>query len=109
MERNQKLQDVARHPPCYHRAGWDNDDIRAGYQNVAALATFYNVSTDYIFGVTDNRQHRHIEIDVLSLSDSAIEALKSKKLNNRLVSELLPHPDFQQLLNAVEVYIDQKL
>ena len=35
--------------------------------------------------------------------------LKSKKLNNRLVSELLSHADFQQLINAIEVYIDKKM
>lgn len=55
-----------------------NEDNQASYQNVATLAKFYNVSTDYLFGVTDNRQHRHIEIDALSLSDSAIETLKEK-------------------------------
>lgn len=87
----------------------NDEDIRASYQDVAALALFYGVSTDYLFGITDNRQHRHIEIDALALSDSAIETLKSKRLNNRLVSELLSHEDFGQLLNAVEVYIDKKL
>lgn len=86
-----------------------NDDIRAGYQDIALLAKFYNVSTDYLFGLTDNRQHRNVEIDALVLSDSAIEVLKSKRLNNRLVSELLSHTDFQQLLSAMEVYIDKKL
>jgi hypothetical protein len=86
-----------------------DEDIRGGYQNVARLAEFYNVSTDYLFGVTDNRQHRNVEIDALSLSDNAIETLKNKKLNNRLVSELLSLDDFQQLLSAVEVYVDKTL
>ena len=76
---------------------------------MAALAKFYNVSTDYLFGITDNRQHRNIDIDALTLSDSAIEILKSKKLNNRLISELLSHTDFGQLIKAVEVYIDKKM
>jgi len=67
------------------------------------------VSTDYLFGITDNRQHRNIDIDVLAISDSAIEILKSKKFNNRLISELLSHADFGQLINAVEVYIDKKM
>lgn len=86
-----------------------NEDNQASYQSVATLAKFYDVYTDYLFGVTDNRQHRYIEIDALSLSDSAIELLKSKNLNNRLISELLSHADFQQLLNAIEVYIDKKM
>jgi len=65
------------------------------YLNMAALAKFYNVSADYLFGVTNNHQHRNVEIDTLSLSDGA--------------SELLSHPDFQQLINAIEVYIDKKI
>lgn len=86
-----------------------NEDIRIGYQDVAALAIFYGVSADYLFGLTDNRQHRHIAVDALHLSDPAIETLKGGKLNNRLVSELLAHPDFSRLLSAVEVYIDRKV
>ena len=85
------------------------EDNRASYQDVALLAKFYNVSTDYLFGLTDNRQHRHIEIDTLRLSDPAIEALKSGNFNNRLISEMISHPDFQPLLNAIEIYIDRKV
>jgi len=111
-ERKLKLQEVADLtgiPLATISRIESNDDNQASYQTVAALATFYNVSTDYLFGVTDNRQHRNIEIDALALSDSAIEILKSKKLNNRLISELLSHDDFGQLINAVEVYIDKKM
>ena len=84
------------------------DDIRVGYQDVAALAKFHDVSTDYLFGLTDNRQHRHIEVDALKLSDPTIETLTGEKFNNRLVSELLSHPDFPKLLNAIEICIDRK-
>ena len=111
-EKKLKLQDVADAtgiPLATLGRIESNEDNQANYQNIAALAKFYDVSTDYLFGVTDIRQHRHIEIDALSLSDSAVEVLKNKKLNNRLVSELLSHADFQQLLNAIEVYIDKKM
>ena len=111
-ERKVKLQEVADAtgiPLATLGRIESNEDNQASYQNVVALAAYYNVSTDYLFGLTDNRQHRNIEVDALSLSDSAIEVLKSKKLNNRLVSELLSHEDFGQLLNAIEVYIDRKL
>ena len=96
-ERKLKLQDVAEAtgiPLATLGRIESNEDNQTSYQSVAALAMFYNVSTDYLFGVTDNRQHRNIEVDSLSLSDCAIEVLKSKKLNNRLVSELLSHADF---------------
>ena len=39
-----------------------NDDHHASYTDVAALATFFGVSADYLFGQTDNRQHRNVEI-----------------------------------------------
>lgn len=85
------------------------EDMRVGYQDVVDLAKFYGVSTDYLFGLTDNRQFRHLEIDALRLSDLAIETLKDEKLNNRLVSEIITHPDFARLMEAVEIYIDQKV
>ena len=85
------------------------EDIRVGYQEVAVLARFYDVSADYLFDLTDNRQYRNVEIDTLALSDAAISALKDKKMNNRLISELLSHQDFQQLLGAIEIYIDRKV
>ena len=59
--------------------------------------------------MTDNRQYRHIKVDALKLSDAAIETLTGEKFNNRLVSELLSHPDFPKLLSAIEVYIDRKV
>ena len=85
------------------------EDVNVGYQDLVALAEFYDVSPDYLFGMTNNRKYRNVAIDELALSDSAIEVLKSKTLNNQLVSELLSHEDFQKLLSAMEGYIDKKL
>jgi transcriptional regulator with XRE-family HTH domain len=86
-----------------------DEDIRVGYQDVRDLARFYNVSADYLFGLTDNLQYRSIAVDDLKLSDVAIGTLKERKLNNRLVSELLSHPAAPQLFSAMEVYIDRKI
>ena len=86
------------------------EDMRVGYQDVAALAAFYGVSCDYLFGQTGNRQHRHVEMDKLRLSDAAIAVLlEDGKLNHRLVSELLAHDDFPALVRALEIYIDRKV
>jgi len=75
-----------------------DDDIRIGYQDIVVLARFYDVSADYLFGLTDNRQYRNAEIDGLRLSDEAIAVLKDGQLNNRLISEFLAHDDFPNLL-----------
>jgi transcriptional regulator with XRE-family HTH domain len=112
VERNMTLSDLAGAtgiPLSTLQRTEGQDDVRVGYQDIAALAKFYGVSADYLFGLTDNRQHRHIEIDALRLSDGAIEILKSETLNNRLVSELIAHPDFPRLMSAAEVYIDRKV
>jgi len=70
------------------------------------LTRFYGVSADYLFGLTDNRQYRNVEIDKLHLSDEAISVLSSDKFNNRLLSELISNPDFLDWLAALEVFID---
>jgi transcriptional regulator with XRE-family HTH domain len=86
-----------------------DEDIRVGYQDVETLARFHDVSADYLFGLTDLDQYRNIEIDKLRLSDEAIAVLRDGKLNNRLISELIAHADFPQLLSAMEIYIDRKV
>ena len=85
------------------------DDVRVGYQDIAALAKFYGVSANYLFGITGNRQHRHTGVDSLKLSDAAIGMLKGGDINNRLLSELISHPDFPKLMSAMEIYIDRKV
>ncbi|GHU81741.1 hypothetical protein FACS1894191_8670 [Clostridia bacterium] len=87
----------------------NDEDIRVGYQDIETLARFYDVSADYLFGLTDLQQYRNIEIDKLRLSDEAIAVLKDGKLNNRLISEFIAHADFPQLLSAMEIYIDRKV
>ena len=84
-------------------------DVRVGYQDIEVLKRFYDVSADYLFGLTDNRQHNNVEIGKLHLSDEAIAVLKEGKLNSRLISELLSHPGFPRLLIAMEIYIDGKV
>jgi transcriptional regulator with XRE-family HTH domain len=84
-------------------------EVRVGYQDIAALAKFYDVSADYLFGLTDNRQHRNIELDKLYLSDEAIAELQSGNLNNKMLSELITHPDFAELLVTMEVFVDRTI
>lgn len=40
-----------------------DEDMRIGYQNIEVLARFYGVSTDLLFGLTDNdKERREYEI-----------------------------------------------
>jgi len=108
-ERKLKLADVSEAtgiPTSTLQRFESEDTVRVGYQDIEVLTRFYEVSADYLFGLTDNRQYRNVEIDKLSLSDEAIAELMSGKFNNRLLSEVIAHPDFTDLLAAIEVYID---
>jgi len=50
------------------------------YTMVCKIAEFFNVSTDYLFGVMDDFNHVNIEISkITGLSNKAIEALKLNK------------------------------
>jgi len=86
-----------------------DDDYRTGYQDVRDLAKFYKISTDYLFGLTNNRIHYNIKLADLNLSDTAIKKLKNKKINTRLLSELIEHHDFFKLLVAIEIYLDKTI
>ena len=79
------------------------NDTRVGYQDIVALAKFYDVSADYLCGLTENLRFSNTAIDKLHLSDEAVAELMSDKLNTRLLSEIIVHPEFAELLAALEV------
>ena len=45
--------------------------------SIVTLAKFYGVSTDYLLGMTETKNHPDTELDALHLSDDAIEVLKA--------------------------------
>ena len=74
---------------------------------IVTLAKFYGVSTDYLLGLTENRNHPNTVLSELHLSDSALEVLKSGRVNPRLLSELICHPGFIRLMTDMEVCVDR--
>ena len=71
------------------------------------LAKFYGVSTDYLLGLTEQKNHPNTELDAPHLGDDAIEVLRTGKFNHRLLSELICHKDFQRFMLDAEIYIDR--
>ena len=74
---------------------------------IATLAKFYGVSTDYLMGVSENKNHPNTKLQALHLSDAMVELLSSGKINNRLLCELATHPNFLQLMVDMEIFIDR--
>lgn len=75
--------------------------------NIAILARFYGVSTDYLLGLAEQKNHPDTEVLDLHLSDEMLNILRSGKINNRLLCEIVTHNKFRRLLVDIEVYVDR--
>ena len=75
--------------------------------SMVELAKFYGVSTDYLLGLTEQKNHPNTELDALHLGDDTIEVLSTGKFNHRLLSELICHKDFQRFMLDAEIYVDR--
>ena len=88
--------------------GLENDIGRnVGYSRIVDLAKFFEVPTDYLLGFTESRITKNIELKELGLSDRAIEVLLAKQQDNELVSQLIEHAEFSNLINAIDIYVKQ--
>lgn len=83
-----------------------DEDKDISLRNLLVLADFYDVSTDYLLGRTENKNHPNADLSELHLSDTMIDLLRSRKINARLLCEMAAHPDFVKLLADIEIYVD---
>lgn len=74
---------------------------------VLKLAEFYGVTTDYLLGASENKNPVNADVSVLHLQDKTVEILKSGKLNNQLICEMIEHEEFPMFLVDAEIYIDR--
>ena len=65
------------------------------------------MTTDYLLGVSEQKNHSDTELSALHLSDDAIDVLKAGKFNPRLLSEIISHHDFQKMMLDAEIYVDR--
>ena len=70
------------------------------------LADLYHVDVGYLLGLRENRKHTSVSFDDLHLSDQALKVLCDGSINNRLLSELIAHPEFARLMADMEIYVD---
>ncbi len=77
------------------------------HRAVITLAEFYGVTTDYLLGLVEQKNHPDAEVLDLHLSDEMINLLKSGEINNRLLCEIVTHNAFRRLLADIEIYVDR--
>ena len=86
---------------------YETDDYKEiSHKAIITLADFYGVTSDYLLGLTENREQHLFPIDELGLDDETVDLLKSGKLNVRLICEMIKHPDFINFLSDMEIYVD---
>ena len=86
---------------------YETDDYKEiTHKAIVILADFYGVSSDYLLGLTENREHHSFPVDELGLDDTTIDLIKSGKLNVRLICEMIKHPEFTNFLSDLEIYVD---
>ena len=74
--------------------------------NLWILAKYYNVTSDYLLGLTETRQPSPLSTDSLRISDDAIKVLQDGKYNPLLLSEILTNDNFLRLMVDAEIYVD---
>ena len=75
--------------------------------SIVTLAKYYGVSTDYLMGMTETKNHPNADLHDLHLNDDMIALLKSGKLNTRLLCEMALHKDFQRMMVDIEIFVDR--
>ena len=83
---------------------YENDDKNkdVGYANLVILAKFYNVSMDWMLGLSDVNTHLNTAYSDLGLSDKVIDILQSNGINTRLLSEIIEYEHFSVFINAAD-------
>ena len=73
------------------------------------LAKEFNVSTDYILGLTTVRSPKNYDISELGLSENAVKAIVSKKIDIDILNQLLEHKNFPYLIYMIKAYFDNSI
>lgn len=79
---------------------------KVGSDVLAALAREFQVSADYLLGLTDIPDRKNYEIGALGLSDQAARNLYTGRVNTDVVNRLLEHPKFPPLTAMIAQYLD---
>ena len=73
------------------------------------LAEVFDVSADYLLGLTDVRTKKNLDVVQMNISEDAAIQLASGKLDLEMLSRLLEHKEFAKVLFLMRAYLDNSL
>ena len=109
VKRKLKLKDVAAGTDLSSSALGSyelNETKDIAHRAIIELARFYGVTADYLLGLSEMKRHPNADLVDLHLNDDMIDVLKSGRIDNALLCELVMHPDFVKLLADIQVYVE---
>lgn len=77
-----------------------------GHDVLAKLALFFNVSADYLLGLTDVRMRKNVELNELGLSNQALFQILSGKVNTQILSMMIKNKNFPRFLDYAQAYFE---
>ena len=93
--------------PASTLGSYESDDYKEiPHRNLVVLTKYYEMSTDYPLGLSENKQLGNISLSDLRLNDAALTLLKERKINTLLLSKLITHEQFRKLMLDLEIYVD---
>lgn len=115
-EMHKSLRDVANDLNISYSSlsKYERGDQQPSYETLIRIANYFNVTTDYLMGITNSKSLENRNIcDQLNLSDEAIQKLKQlplvvDKYNGISLSDILNfiiiQPEFKHLLKSILLY-----
>ena len=73
---------------------------------LVALAREFNVSTDFLLGLTNIPERKNYDVGELGLSAQVVRNLYTQKINTDVLNRLLEHPRFPILVAMIAQYLD---
>ena len=111
LNKGLKLEELAEQTGISKSAlgSYEKEDYKEiNHGNLITLADFYEISVDYLLCRTENKEQINMPLTELHLNDEMVALLKSGRINNRLLCELVTHKDFIKFLADIEIYVDRK-
>ena len=71
---------------------------------VIAIANYFEVSTDFLLGLTHSASRKNYDVEKLGLTVEAAANLRQGKLNCSVVCQLLENPKFAELTRQIALY-----
>ena len=111
-ERNWKKTELARRLGISHSQVSRSESGETGTLSsdiLIRLAEVFDVSADYLLGLTDVRTKKNLDVAQLNISEEAAIQLASGKLDLEMLSRLLEHKEFAKVLFLMRAYLDNSL